>query len=116
MSFWRYGDMGWRARAASTSWRRGKRIPLKENIELLYQVLDHGIEGHHFDLYVLSAAPVEMVQSALESIIPADHIFGTEFVYGPHGEIETVACATAGYGKVARLEQLQADLQIGPDH
>jgi phosphoserine phosphatase len=94
----------------------GKRIPLKENIELLYQVLDHGVEGHHFDLYVLSAAPVEMVQSALERIIPVDHIFGTEFVYGPNGEIETVARATAGYGKVARLEQLQADLQIGPDH
>jgi 2-hydroxy-3-keto-5-methylthiopentenyl-1-phosphate phosphatase len=94
----------------------GKRIPLKENIELLYEILDRGVEGHHFDFYVLSAAPVEMVRSALDGIVPADHIFGTEFVYGPNGEIESVACATAGYGKVARLEQLQTDLQIGPDH
>ena len=94
----------------------GKQIPLKENIDLLYNLLDHGMEGYHFDFYVLSAAPVEMVQSALDGIIPADHIFGTEFAYCPNGEIETVAGATAGYGKVARLEQLQSDLQIGMDH
>ncbi|HYN15073.1 MAG TPA: haloacid dehalogenase-like hydrolase [Terriglobales bacterium] len=94
----------------------GKRIPLKQNIELLYKILDDGIDGYHFDFYVLSAAPVEIVQSALAGIVPADHIFGTEFKYNAEGEIETIARATAGYGKVARLDQLQADLQIGPDH
>jgi phosphoserine phosphatase len=94
----------------------GKQIPLKQNIELLYRILDNGIDGYHFDFYVLSAAPVEIVQSALDGIVPADHIFGTEFKYSAAGEIETIARATAGYGKVARLDQLQADLQIGPDH
>ncbi len=94
----------------------GKNIPLKQNIDLLYRLLDSGIEGYHFDFYVLSAAPVEMVQSALEGIVPAEHIFGTEFKYNDTGEIETIARATAGYGKVARLDQLQAELQIGPDH
>ncbi len=94
----------------------GKNIPLKQNIDLLYRILDNGIEGYHFDFYVLSAAPVEMVQSALEGIVPAEHIFGTEFKYNDAGEIETIARATAGYGKVARLDQLQAELQIGPDH
>src|ERR1700756_5813933 len=44
----------------------GKRIRLKENIALLYQILDSGIPGYHFDFYILSAAPVEIVQSALE--------------------------------------------------
>src|SRR5213075_3251346 len=34
----------------------GKQIRLKENIKLLYQILDGGIEGHHFDFYVLSAS------------------------------------------------------------
>src|SRR5512146_1007375 len=57
----------------------GKRIPLKENIELLYRLLDRGIDGYHFEFYVLSAAPVEIVQSALQGIVPADHIYGTEF-------------------------------------
>ena len=94
----------------------GKKIPLKQNIELLYKILESGIEGYHFDFYVLSAAPVEIVQSALEGIVPMDHIFGTEFQYNAVGEIETIARATAGYGKVVRLEQLQAELQIGPDH
>jgi phosphoserine phosphatase len=94
----------------------GKIIRLKENIELLYQILDHGIPGYHFDFYVLSAAPVEVIQSALEGIVPADHIFGTEFRYHASGEIDTIARATAGYGKVAALDRLQTSLQIGPDH
>ena len=94
----------------------GKRIPLKQNIELLYRLLDNGIDGYHFDFFVLSAAPVEIVQSALAGIVPADHIFGTEFTYNANGEIETIARTTAGYGKVARLDQLQEDLAIGPGH
>jgi phosphoserine phosphatase len=94
----------------------GKRIPLKENIELLYKVLHDGIDGYQFDFFVLSAAPVEIVQSALAGIVPPDHIFGTKFQYSPSGEIETIVRTTAGYGKVARLVQLQAELDIGPDH
>src|ERR1700761_8132591 len=49
----------------------GKQIRLKENIELLYQILDHGIPGYHFDFYVLSGAPVEVIRAALEGIVPA---------------------------------------------
>ena len=94
----------------------GKKIRLKQNIALLYEILRSGVDGYHFDFYVLSAAPVEIVRSALEGIVPVNHIFGTEFQYNAAGEIETIARATAGYGKVVRLEQLQADLQIVPDH
>ncbi|HTQ86040.1 MAG TPA: HAD-IB family phosphatase [Candidatus Binatia bacterium] len=94
----------------------GKRIRLKENIELLYQILDQGIPGYHFDFYILSAAPAEVIHSALEGIVPADHIFGTEFRYHPSGEIDTITRATAGYGKVAVLGRLEGELQIGPDH
>src|SRR5258708_2402768 len=94
----------------------GKRIRLKENIALLYEILEGGINGYHFDFYVLSAAPVEIVRSALEGIVPVDHIFGTEFLYKEHGEIDTITRATAGYGKVFVLDQLQTRAQIGPDH
>ena len=94
----------------------GKRIRLKENIALLYQILESGIPGYHFDFYILSAAPVEIVQSALEGMVPKDHIFGTEFEYSDAGEIETITRATAGYGKVFVLDQLQTRAQIGPDH
>jgi 2-hydroxy-3-keto-5-methylthiopentenyl-1-phosphate phosphatase len=94
----------------------GKRIRLKENIALLYQILENGIPGYHFDFYVLSAAPVEIVQSALEGLVPNDHIFGTEFQYTKTGEIETITRATAGYGKVFMIDQLVGRAQIGPDH
>ncbi len=94
----------------------GKRIRLKENIELLYQILESGIDGYRFDFYVLSAAPVEVIHSALEGIVPQDHIYGTEFRYKASGEIDTIVRATAGYGKVAVLDRLQAEQQVGPDH
>jgi HAD superfamily phosphoserine phosphatase-like hydrolase len=94
----------------------GKRIRLKENIELLYRILETGIDGYSFDFYVLSAAPVEVIHSALEGIVPKDHIYGTEFRYKASGEIDTIVRATAGYGKVAVLNQLLLEQVVGPDH
>jgi HAD superfamily phosphoserine phosphatase-like hydrolase len=94
----------------------GKRIRLKEDIGLLYDILDHGIEGYHFEFSILSAAPVEVIRSALEGIVPSDRIYGTEFTYKDSGEIDTIVRATAGYGKVSVLDRLQNELQIGPDH
>jgi phosphoserine phosphatase len=94
----------------------GKRIRLKENIQLLYEILETGLDGYHFDFYVLSAAPVEVIHSALEGIVPRDHIFGTEFLYTDSGEIEAITRATAGYGKVFVLDQLQSLRKVGPDH
>ncbi len=94
----------------------GKQVRLKENIKQVYEILDRRIDGFHFDFYVLSAAPVEVIKSALEGIVPEDHIFGTEFKYSDSGEIETIVRATAGYGKVARLSQLEEELSIPADH
>jgi phosphoserine phosphatase len=93
----------------------GKRVRLKENIDFLHRVLQNGIAGHRFEFYVVSAAPVEVIQSALENIVPADHIFGTQFRYHPSGEIAAIEQVTAGYGKVAALDRLQSDLQISSD-
>jgi HAD superfamily phosphoserine phosphatase-like hydrolase len=94
----------------------GKRIRLKENIKQVYDILNRRIDGFHFDFYVLSAAPVEVIKSALEGIVPDDHIFGTEFKYSASGEIESLVRATAGYGKVERLDQLQEELGVPADH
>jgi HAD superfamily phosphoserine phosphatase-like hydrolase len=94
----------------------GKRIRLKENIKQVYEILDRRIEGFHFDFYVISASPVEVIQSALEGIVPEDHIFGTEFKYKSSGEIESLVRATAGYGKVTRLDQLEEQLGLPADH
>jgi HAD superfamily phosphoserine phosphatase-like hydrolase len=91
----------------------GKRIRLKENISLLSDLL-RDLEGHQFDFFVVSAAPEEVIQSALEGIVPADHIFGTRFNYHPEsGEIQSVVRLPAGYGKVVVLDHLRAKLPIG---
>jgi len=94
----------------------GKQVRLKENIKLLYEILDGDIDGHHFNFYVVSASPEEVIHSALEGIVPKDHIFGTKLVYSANGQVERLERATAGYGKVAVLDQLQTSLQIAPDH
>ncbi len=93
----------------------GRRVRLKSNIHLLSTMLED-LDGHRFSFYVVSAAPQEVIQSALEGIVPEDHIFGTQFRYHPEtGEIQSIARVPAGYGKVAVLDELRAALGVGPD-
>ena len=93
----------------------GKRVRLKPNIKALYEFLSNEVEGFHFDFYVISAGPVEIIRSALEGIIPPDHIYGTEFEFNAKGEIERILHVTAGYGKVAAVDSLLEEMKVGPD-
>jgi HAD superfamily phosphoserine phosphatase-like hydrolase len=94
----------------------GKRVRLKPNIDLLYRMLGDSIPGYSFELFVVSAAPEEVVQSALEGLVPADHIYGTRFRYAAgSGEIESILRVPAGYGKVAVLDELQSSHRIPYD-
>ena len=93
----------------------GKRVRIKPNIDALYGFLSNEVEGFHFDFYVISAGPVEIIRSALEGIIPPDHIFGTEFEFNAKGEIQRILHVTAGYGKVAAADHLLDELKVGPD-
>ena len=91
----------------------GRRIRLKRNIALLTAFLERGIDGYRFEFYVVSAAPEEVVHSALQGIVPADHVIGTRFVFDEHsGEIESIVCVPAGYGKVAAVDDLRFRLGI----
>jgi 2-hydroxy-3-keto-5-methylthiopentenyl-1-phosphate phosphatase len=93
----------------------GKQIRLKNNIKLLSNLL-RDLDGNQFSFHVVSAAPEEVIQSALEGIVPADHIHGTRFRYHPEsGEIESIVRLPAGYGKVAVVDQLRSELRLGPD-
>jgi 2-hydroxy-3-keto-5-methylthiopentenyl-1-phosphate phosphatase len=93
----------------------GKRIRLKQNILLLSRLLQ-SVEGYRFSFYVVSAAPEEVIKSALEGIVPEERIFGTRFRYDPDsGEIQSIVRVPAGYGKVAVLEQLREGLLISHD-
>ena len=90
----------------------GKRIRLKQNIALLSSMLED-IDGCRFSFYVISAAPQEVIESALEGIVPPDHIFGTRFQYDPAtGEIQSILRVSAGYGKVAVIDELRAALPL----
>jgi len=94
----------------------GRRIRLKQHIPLLFQLL-RDLDGHRFSSYVISAAPEEVIQAALDGIVPPARIFGTRFRYDPAtGEIASIEQVAAGYGKVAVLEALRRGLPIGRDH
>jgi phosphoserine phosphatase len=65
---------------------------------------------------VVSAAPREVIQSALAGLVPADHIFGTEFDYEPNsGEVRSILRTSAGYGKVSVVEELERRLDTPPE-
>jgi 2-hydroxy-3-keto-5-methylthiopentenyl-1-phosphate phosphatase len=91
----------------------GRRIRLKRNIPLLTSFLERGFDGHRFDMYVVSAAPEDVVYSALNGILPRERIIGTRFVYdGDTGEIASILRVPAGYGKVAVVESLRASREV----
>src|ERR1700730_9797119 len=95
----------------------GKRIRLKHDVALFARALDNLADEYKFSFYVISAAPQEIIQSALEGIVPPDHIFGTRFRYNDsNGEVESIIRASAGWGKITVLEEIRAMLGISHDH
>lgn len=92
----------------------GKRVRLKANIALLSKLIKD-LGGHHFEFFVVSAAPEEVIQSALEGMVDPDHIFGTRFRYDATGEIQSIVRVPAGYGKVAVVDNLRETKGIGYD-
>jgi HAD superfamily phosphoserine phosphatase-like hydrolase len=94
----------------------GRHVRLKADIAQLVDFLGQGVEGFRFSFCVISAAPREVIQSALDGIVAPEQIFGTEFEYDSDtGEIRAINRVPAGYGKVAVLEELEARLGVSPD-
>ncbi len=94
----------------------GRRVRLKSAIPALVDFLERGIDGVRFSFYVISAAPREIVAAALESIVPPEHIYGTELDFDVRsGEVRTIRRVPAGYGKVAVIEELGLRLGVSPD-
>ena len=91
----------------------GRHIRLKRNIDVLADCLERGIDGYRFDFYVVSAAPQEVVNAALDGIVPPDRIIATHFEFDAvTGEIASVLRVPAGYGKVAALDDLRFRLGV----
>ena len=95
----------------------GKRIRLKHNVAMFAKALETLSEDHKFSFHVISAAPQEIIQSALEGIVPPENISGTRFYYEPsNGEVKAIVRASAGWGKITALEEIRAQLGISHDH
>ena len=92
----------------------GYRVVLKHNVRAFAQLLESIDSDCRFDLRVISAAPREIVEAALEGIVPSEHIFGTELVYDAAGEIQGIEHCAGGYGKVALLDALRDKLEVNP--
>jgi phosphoglycolate phosphatase-like HAD superfamily hydrolase len=93
----------------------GRRIRLKQNLDLLPRLLG-AVDGYRFAFYVVSAAPEEVIKSALDGLVPEANIYGTRFRYDAHsGEIQSIVRVPAGYGKVAVLDELRHTLPVGAD-
>jgi phosphoserine phosphatase len=94
----------------------GRRVRLKSAIPALVDFMQRGTEGYRFSFYVISAAPRDIVTSALADIVPPEHIFGTELeIDARSGEVRAINRVPAGYGKVAVIEELQNRLAISSD-
>jgi HAD superfamily phosphoserine phosphatase-like hydrolase len=90
----------------------GRRIRLKRNIDVLVECLERGIDGYRFDFFVVSAAPQEVVDAALEGLVPPERIIGTRFEFDDGGEIASIVRVPAGYGKVAAVDDLRVQLGV----
>jgi HAD superfamily phosphoserine phosphatase-like hydrolase len=94
----------------------GRRVRLKSAIPALIDFMEHGTAGYRFSFFVISAAPREIVISALAGVIPPEHIYGTELEFDARsGEVTAIKRVPAGYGKVAVIEELQHRLGVTPD-
>jgi HAD superfamily phosphoserine phosphatase-like hydrolase len=94
----------------------GRRVRLKSAIPALADFLKRGTGDHRFSFFVVSAAPRDIVIAALEGIIPAEHIYGTELEFdGVTGEVRAIKRVPAGYGKVAVVEELRQRLGVMSD-
>jgi phosphoglycolate phosphatase-like HAD superfamily hydrolase len=94
----------------------GRLVRLKSAIPALVEFLDRGLEGYRFSFFVISAAPREIVVSALAGVVPPEHIFGTELDFDSvTGEVRAITRVPAGYGKVAVIEELAHRTGVTPD-
>ena len=94
----------------------GRRVRLKGAIPRLVNFLERGVEGCQFHFCVVSAAPREVLLSALDGVVPPERIYGAEFDHDPgSGEVRTIVRVPAGYGKVAVIEELRERLAVPAD-
>ncbi len=92
----------------------GKEIELKKGVSQLMNILAEEIDGCRFSTYILSAAPKECIEKALENIFPTDNIYGTTFTY-KNGIVQDVERTNAGHAKVSTIDMLKLKENVTRD-
>jgi len=92
----------------------GKEIELKKGVTELMNILAEGFNDHHFSTYIVSAAPKECIEKAVEHIFPVDNIYGTTFIYKKN-IVQDVERTNAGHAKVATLDMLKQKENVPRD-
>ncbi len=96
-------------------YQTGREATLKKNVPDLIKILSEGFDDRTFSFYVLSAGPQEIVEKALEGILPASHIFGTRFIFDDNDTVVDIERTGAGHAKVATLDMLKTQEKV-PRH
>ncbi|MDD5440558.1 MAG: HAD-IB family phosphatase [Candidatus Omnitrophica bacterium] len=85
----------------------GKEIKLKKGVAELMKILSEGIDNFRFKPYIVSAAPKECVEKAVENMLPIENVYGTTFIYNNYGIAQEIERTNAGHAKVATIDMLK---------
>ena len=92
----------------------GKEVELKKGVPELINILAEGVDKYSFSMHIVSAAPKECVEKAVEGIFPAENIYGTNFTY-KNGIVQDVERTNAGHAKVSTLDMLKLKENVTRD-
>ena len=93
----------------------GKEAKLKKNVKKMVKILSEGIDNRSFAVFVASAAPKEIISSALAGIIPPGQIFGTNLAFDQNGLVIGLERTGAGDAKVKILDHLKIKEKVPRD-
>ena len=77
-------------------------------------ILAEGIDTYRFSTHIVSAAPKECVDKALEHILPVENIYGTTFIY-KDDIVQDVERTNAGHAKVSTIDMLKLKENVTRD-
>ncbi len=92
----------------------GKEINLKKGVTELMSLMAEGIDDYRFATYIVSAAPKECVEKAVEHVLPLSNVYGTSFIF-KNGVAMDVERTNAGHAKVATLDMLKQKENVPRD-
>ena len=92
----------------------GKEVELKKGVPELMKTLAEGFDNYRFSTHIVSAAPKECVEKAVEHVFPVDNIHCTNFIY-KNNIVQDVERTNAGHAKVSTIDMLKQKENVTRD-